>query len=373
MALFHTRKKFLRAVADGDVALVREYLSQDTGRTTEWLGPIGDHDTTALHVAAEARRLDIMTMLIDAGAPVNAANRLGHTPLHMTMNHNTPDAAQLLIARGANIKAAANDGLTPFGRAVYYKKTDNAKLMLDHGAEINDGKSLLRACMNRDAPTIALLVERGVNTHVTQEGQSNNTPAHILANYGCIDGFKILYVANGIADINARLTSDGNTPLHLAAIQGHIGMIEALLEAGARTDIENNDGLTPDAAAVKKDKRQAAKLLRQNREAVLTQAQTGETWTRIGTHMMAHVVTAPSLDRRLTEIFNFESRERMVISENLKTGAETTLPPASFDSLNSAAIETAATEFRRMGGQLADDMPGKSAPRKALGPPPPQN
>lgn len=373
MALFHTRKKFLRAVTDGDAALVREYLSQDTGRNAEWLGPIGDHDTTALHIAAESRRLEIMEILIDAGANINAVNRRGHTPLHMAMRHNSPDAARLLIARGASVNMPDNDGLAPFGHAVYHQKTENVRLMLDNGAEINDGKSFLRACMNRDVQTIALLVERGANTHVTQSGQNNQTPAHILAGNGCAEGFKILVAANGIADLNARLNNDGNTPLHLAATQGHIGMIEALLAAGARPDVENNDGLTPDAAAMKKDKHQAAKILRKKRERGLMMAQSGETWARIGTHMMAHVVTAPAFDRRLTEIFNFESRERIVISENLKTGAETTLPPASFDTIDSAAIDSAAAEFRRHGGDPGEEMPGKSAARKGLTPRSSQN
>jgi hypothetical protein len=76
-----------------------------------------------------------------------------------------------------------------------------------------------------------------------------------------------------------------------------------------------------------------------------------EMWTRMGGHQVARVGVYPALGRRLTEIFNFESRERLIISENLKTGAESVTPPASFDEISEGLLKKACASFRELGGE----------------------
>lgn len=67
----------------------------------------------------------------------------------------------------------------------------------------------------------------------------------------------------------------------------------------------------------------------------------GETWALMGTTSVARVTSSPVINRKLTEIFNFESRERVQITENLKTGVETIGRPEKFDSLAPATIRRA--------------------------------
>ncbi|MDP2206143.1 MAG: ankyrin repeat domain-containing protein [Alphaproteobacteria bacterium] len=376
MAMFHSRKKLLRAIREGDVALVREHL-MNAERLDEWLGALNDDGFHALHIAVEHRQIALIPLLIDHGADVDVRTRSGRTPLMLATKHHSTDHADLLIARGANPKAADNDGLSVFGHAVYHQRTEVARLMLDQGAEIDDDKSFMHACSNRDVKTIALLIERGANTKVVQ-GSYNYHPVHYLAQHGSVEGFNVLQAANGIADLDARLTSDGNTALHMAAVNGHVGMVEILLAAGARRDLENNEGLTAEAAALKKDKRHCAKAIRAAEDTRPVQkpvaqeapqgAATDENWLRVGAHSIAQVQTLAPLNRRITHLFNFESRERMTISENLKTGAEVTLPPQSFDDIDRAAIETAGAELQRQGGTVNDNLPGKPALRKTSQP-----
>jgi len=377
MAMFHSRKKLLRAIREGDEALVREHLA-NTARLEEFLGPLNDDSYTALHAAIDQRRTSMITLLLDHGADVNARTRSGRTPLMLAAKHNNTDLAELLLARNADPKATDNEGLSVFGHAVYHQRTDVARLLLDHGADVNDGKSFMRACANRDLKTIALMIERGADAKAASDIYSYQ-PVHSMAQNGFTEGFNLLYAAQAIANIDAR-ANNGNTALHLAAINGHLGMVEALLAAGARCDLENNEGLTAEAAALKKDNRPVAKAIRsalENRpadkptvqERTQEQAPTqegaaGESWIRVGAHSIAQVQTIAPLNRRISHVFNFESQERLIISENLKTGTEVTLPPQAFDDIGRAAIESAERELKRQGGTINDNLPGKPAVRK---------
>lgn len=64
-----------------------------------------------------------------------------------------------------------------------------------------------------------------------------------------------MLVAAGAAINGAN--SHGNTPLHLAAINGHAAACEALVAAGADVAAVNNDGKTA-AAVAKNDATKAA-------------------------------------------------------------------------------------------------------------------
>ena len=51
---------------------------------------------TALHIAAEEGHADIAKLLLSYGAPVNAADRWGSTPLRQAIRHQNPTVITLL-------------------------------------------------------------------------------------------------------------------------------------------------------------------------------------------------------------------------------------------------------------------------------------
>lgn len=86
------------------------------------------------------------------------------------------------------------------------------------------------------------------------------TAAHISAAMEYNALLKAMAFYNDKTDILNRQDSNGDTPLHTAVRQGNFSTVRVLLEAGAYIDMQNNDGLTPLAVAIKEynGKNQAA-------------------------------------------------------------------------------------------------------------------
>ena len=68
---------------------------------------------TPLHVAASFKRVDIIEMLIQASADVNAPDYLNATPLHYAAYGGTPEIITQLLEAGANDKLVDNAGWLP--------------------------------------------------------------------------------------------------------------------------------------------------------------------------------------------------------------------------------------------------------------------
>ncbi len=67
----------------------------------------------ALNWAALANQVDAIRFLVAHGAPVNAVNLTGFTPLHHAAERGTADAARVLLELGANPKLLTGAGETP--------------------------------------------------------------------------------------------------------------------------------------------------------------------------------------------------------------------------------------------------------------------
>ena len=124
---------------------------------------------TAIHDETAWARVDRVAAMLDADpALLEATNALGKTPLHIAMTSGSPEMIALLINRGANVNAADNTGLTPLHIAAWYTKTATAGQVLDAGADIDArdqfGDTPLHvAAANGRLAMCQFLVERGAD------------------------------------------------------------------------------------------------------------------------------------------------------------------------------------------------------------------
>jgi ankyrin repeat protein len=116
-------KSLVEAAKKGDVGTFRRALDEEPDLVTR-----ADSDgMTLLHFTAATGSTQIATVLLDAGAAVNAGNATGWTPLHFAALQGDRDMAALLIRRGA--RNDAGGGMTPLDVARQYNRAGVINLL----------------------------------------------------------------------------------------------------------------------------------------------------------------------------------------------------------------------------------------------------
>lgn len=92
---------------------------------------------TALHVAVETGNIEIVKMLLNAGAKVNAKSKSKQTPLSMIDGDATPELVRLLVERGADVNAQNDEGETPLMKATKEDRLEIVEVLLEAGADVH--------------------------------------------------------------------------------------------------------------------------------------------------------------------------------------------------------------------------------------------
>ncbi len=181
--------ELMAAIDKGDVDSIRKtldagvnvnipmnYQSKDekTGKTSEFR-------TTFLMEALSRKQTEVVRMLVDKGADVNAANGRGMTPLMMAaMKYpSEPWMIKYLLGKGADINAADNSGDTALSGAICLKAFPAVKELVEAGADVNTRNRkgytvLMLAVFSDNVETVKLLLGKGadINAKHTFEGWS---------------------------------------------------------------------------------------------------------------------------------------------------------------------------------------------------------
>jgi len=119
--------------------------------------------------AAMAGDLVKVQQLLNEGADVNFANRLGVTALMVAAQWNRPRIVKFLLCRGANLEAVENSsGCNALMFACLSGNPGLVSLVLRHGAPVNsaniDGRTaLITAAFCGDIKVVRMLLEHGAD------------------------------------------------------------------------------------------------------------------------------------------------------------------------------------------------------------------
>ena len=123
-----------------------------------------DYDgDTALRIAALHNKKDIAELLIEAGADLNVKNNAGRTALRAAAGEGNRDITELLIKAGADMDVKGSDGLTALICAIDNDKKDTAELLIKAGADSET--ALAWAVENNKHDAVKFLIELGTDVN----------------------------------------------------------------------------------------------------------------------------------------------------------------------------------------------------------------
>ena len=304
------------AARNGDAEIADTLIT--AGSDPEAVTRVGNH--TPLHVASKFGQASVVRALVEAGANVRASTSTGTTPLHFAAISGSAESIALLLDHGADVNSKEFQwGQTPLMFASASGRTDAIRVLLEWEAEAQitakvvditarekadktetrrrskriaalrsssrpgasavpldaNGYEIEQGPVEAKLPSICQLCptpSRDEDFEVKEEIDAEEDEvdlqeepeplgyAKLVGTHGGLTALllaareghleAVLALLDGGADINQGGQADGTTPLLIAIINGHFDLAKVLLERGASPTTVNDAGGTTLYAAI---------------------------------------------------------------------------------------------------------------------------
>ena len=238
-----------------------------------------DRGMTPLHYAAGNGHLEVVRLLLERNAEVNAQDNRGFTPYLFASRHEVPDIFQLLLDHNGNEHVHDNEGKTPLHYSAYFGYLDAARFLLGRNADINarDANGLTpllcaSASLHNVTSVLELLLDHDADEHVRDD--TGSTPLHYAAANNSFNCAQLL-LKRGV-DVNAR-NDHGFTALAFASTNGHSKIVQSLLDQNTDVHVRDNSGNTALHMSVARGQVEVAQLLLERSVDVNAQNDEGST------------------------------------------------------------------------------------------------
>jgi ankyrin repeat protein len=209
---------------------------------------------TALHWATYQDDVELVTLLVRAGANVKAANRYGVTPLSLACTNGDGAMVEMLLKAGADPNAALPGGETPLMTAARTGAVQSVQALVSRGANVDSKDerrgqtALMWAAAEGHANVVQALID--ADADFSTRVPSGFTPLLFAVREGRIDVLRVLLKAG--ANVNETIPADaarrrgyggrlppaGASALLLAVTNGHFELAAQLLDAGANPNAD---------------------------------------------------------------------------------------------------------------------------------------
>ena len=172
----------------------------------------------------------VAELLLEHGGGVDVRDARNQTALHKTIDRHDKvaiDRVKFLLGHGADVNAQRDDLWTPLHLAFRFGELNVARVLFDHQADVN--------ARNDDGQTPLHLLSRW---KAEQDEDDGSEYVKRLLELG--------------ANVNEK-DKDNATPLHLASYYKRLEIVRVLLDSGANTDVENDQGKIPLQMALMRD------------------------------------------------------------------------------------------------------------------------
>ncbi|XP_068994985.1 ankyrin repeat and death domain-containing protein 1B isoform X1 [Embiotoca jacksoni] len=206
--LLEAEKRFMEAAKRNDVETMKNLgkgLNANAGNV---------HNRTALHYAVAGKNKEAVQLLLQRRVKVDQKDKYGVVPIHLAAWFGSLEILKLLVQAGAEQKVENEEGMN-----------------IMHCAAINDHTEIVEYIVN-DLQMKEL----------DKDDQSGHRAFALAAEHGCVEMLEILMEPYNMATMKPN--KRGDTPLHLAARTGHLDAVQLLLQSFDTRDEVNMDGET---------------------------------------------------------------------------------------------------------------------------------
>ena len=200
---------------------------------------------TALISAAEKGNKEMIRLLLNEGADVNAKDKDGRTALMDAVWQEDEEIVQLLLDKGADVNAVMKNASTALGLALSGKGNVPARnremisLLLERGADAS--AALADVARSGSLKSVQFLVGKGAAVNFA-DASYGVTPLMHAAWHGHKEIVAFLLAQKAAVNMANK---SGNTELWHAATNGHTAIVKLLIKKGAAIDKTNHAGITP--------------------------------------------------------------------------------------------------------------------------------
>ncbi|KAL1129233.1 hypothetical protein AAG570_013762 [Ranatra chinensis] len=226
----------LEAASRNDIPEVRRLLMKGVSSDTT-----NEDGLTALHQCCIDNNEEMMKLLLEFGANVNAEDSEKWTPLHAAATCGHLHLVKHLIANGANLLAVNADGNMPYDIC-----EEEASLEYIEGEMARRGVTQQLIDETRATTEMTMLADlaeaAAAGEDLENPDSQKATPLHIAAANGYLRVVEFLLDNHVSTDVR---DNDDWQPVHAAACWGHLEVLELLVQNGADLNAKTKHDETP--------------------------------------------------------------------------------------------------------------------------------